>query len=64
MTPQAAGDAGSNAAAIIVNEGRVLLVRRNIREGQLSGQFPAGELEPGELSSAAAARETLSTTRS
>lgn len=45
------------AAAIIVDEGRVLMVRRNVKEGSLSWQFPAGEVEPGETNEQAAARE-------
>lgn len=45
------------AAAIIVEDGRLLLVRRNLSEGQLSWQFPAGEVEPGETDEAAAVRE-------
>lgn len=46
------------AAAIVVNEGRVLMVRRRVSEGQLSWQFPAGEVEPGEAREDAAVRET------
>lgn len=46
------------AAAIVVHEGRVLMVRRRVNEGQLSWQFPAGEVEPGESREAAAVRET------
>ncbi|MET8324656.1 NUDIX hydrolase [Streptomyces sp. NPDC005181] len=46
------------AAAIVVNEGRVLMVRRRVSEGQLSWQFPAGEVEPGEARDDAAVRET------
>lgn len=46
------------AAAIIVQDGRVLLVQRRVKEGSLSWQFPAGEVEPGESPSAAAVRET------
>ncbi|WP_327284627.1 NUDIX hydrolase [Streptomyces sp. NBC_01205] len=46
------------AAAVVVHEGRVLLVRRRVAEGQLSWQFPAGKVEPGETGEAAAARET------
>jgi 8-oxo-dGTP diphosphatase len=46
------------AAAIIVQDGRVLLVQRRVKEGSLSWQFPAGEVEPGESSGAAAVRET------
>jgi 8-oxo-dGTP pyrophosphatase MutT (NUDIX family) len=37
---------------------RVLLVRRRVAEGRLSWQFPAGKVEPGESSEAAAVRET------
>lgn len=47
------------AAAIIVADGRVLLVRRRAKEGRLSWQFPAGEVEPGETAEQAAVRETL-----
>ena len=46
------------AAAIIVQDGRVLLVQRRVKEGSLSWQFPAGEVEPGESAGAAAVRET------
>lgn len=45
------------AAAVIVDEGRVLLVRRRVAEGRLSWQFPAGKVEPGESGAAAAVRE-------
>lgn len=45
-------------AAIIVDGARVALVRRRIAEGELSWQFPAGELHPGEHPTAGAARET------
>lgn len=34
------------AAAVVVHEGRVLMVRRRVSEGRLSWQFPAGEVEP------------------
>lgn len=34
------------------------MVRRRISEGQLSWQFPAGEIEEGETSEQAAVRET------
>jgi 8-oxo-dGTP diphosphatase len=44
--------------AVIVDKGRVLMVRRRVREGDLSWQFPAGELEPGESFDATAIRET------
>lgn len=46
------------AAAVIINDGQVLLVRRRVKEGSLSWQFPAGEVEPGEAGDAAAVRET------
>lgn len=59
MTQQATNDVASIAAAIIVDDGRVLLVRRKVTEGQLSWQFPAGEVEPGESDTDAAVRETL-----
>lgn len=47
------------AAAVTVNDGRVLLVRRRVEEGRLSWQFPAGKVEPGESDDVAAVRETL-----
>src|SRR5215470_3694132 len=46
------------AAAVIVHEGKLLLVRRRISEGTLSWQFPAGAVEPGETPTDAAIRET------
>lgn len=46
------------AAAVIVQDGRVLLVRRRVSEGSLSWQFPAGAVEPGESAEEAAVRET------
>ncbi|WP_405677778.1 NUDIX hydrolase [Streptomyces sp. NBC_00868] len=46
------------AAAIVVHEGRMLMVRRRVSEGRLSWQFPAGEVEPGEAREDAAVRET------
>lgn len=45
------------AAAVIVKGGRVLLVRRRVKEGTLSWQFPAGEVEAGESAGEAAVRE-------
>jgi 8-oxo-dGTP diphosphatase len=50
------------AAAVIVKDGRVLLVRRRVKEGSLSWQFPAGEMEEGELAGTAAVRETYEET--
>jgi 8-oxo-dGTP diphosphatase len=46
------------SAAVIAAGGRVLLVRRRVAEGELSWQFPAGEVEPGESPEQAAVRET------
>ncbi|OKJ16846.1 NUDIX hydrolase [Kitasatospora sp. CB01950] len=46
------------AAAIVVQGGRVLMVQRRIAEGELSWQFPAGEIEAGETPEEAAVRET------
>lgn len=46
------------AAAVIVHDGRVLLIRRAMEEGSLRWQFPAGKVELGETAEAAAARET------
>lgn len=51
------------AAAIIVRDDRVLMIRRRVREGELSWQFPAGAIEPGETAEEAAVRETLEETR-
>lgn len=46
------------SAAIIVDEGRVLMVRRRVKEGELMWQFPAGAIEDGESAEDAAVRET------
>ncbi|GAA3887940.1 NUDIX hydrolase [Streptomyces sedi] len=46
------------SAGIVVAEGRVLLVRRRVSEGELSWQFPAGKIEAGETVEEAAVRET------
>ncbi|MFJ4337321.1 NUDIX hydrolase [Streptomyces sp. NPDC088915] len=58
MTNQNADERPGIAAAIVVNQGCVLMVRRRVSEGQLSWQFPAGEVEPGEAREDAAVRET------
>ena len=58
MTNENTDERPGIAAAIVVNEGRVLMVRRRFSEGQLSWQFPAGEVEPGEAREDAAVRET------
>ncbi|MFF8829302.1 NUDIX hydrolase [Streptomyces sp. NPDC015131] len=50
------------SAAIIVDQSRVLMVRRRISEGELMWQFPAGGIEAGESPEEAAVRETLEET--
>lgn len=45
------------AAAVVVQDGRVLMVRRRVREGDLLWQFPAGHIEDGETPEQAAVRE-------
>ncbi|MFJ2399826.1 NUDIX hydrolase [Streptomyces xanthochromogenes] len=46
------------SAAIIVQDGKALMVRRRISEGELMWQFPAGAIEEGEIAEEAAVRET------
>jgi 8-oxo-dGTP diphosphatase len=55
---QSADRSPAIAAAVIVHEGRALLVRRRVGEGTLIWQFPAGAVEDGETAEAAAVRET------
>jgi 8-oxo-dGTP diphosphatase len=50
------------SAAIIVSDGKVLMVRRAVKEGELMWQFPAGAIEDGETAEQAAVRETLEET--
>lgn len=50
------------AAAIVVRDGAVLMVRRRMKEGELSWQFPAGEIEAGETAQDAAVREAAEET--
>jgi 8-oxo-dGTP diphosphatase len=57
MTQSSAAERAPVAASIIVADGRVLMVRRRIKEGELSWQFPAGEVEVGESPDDAAVRE-------
>jgi 8-oxo-dGTP diphosphatase len=45
------------ASAVITHKGKVLLVRRRVKERSLSWQFPGGEVEPGESAGHAAVRE-------
>lgn len=53
-----AEDRPAVAAAVVIWNCRVLLIRRRVVEGELSWQFPAGKVEPGESREAAAVRET------
>lgn len=55
---ESSGTGPAIAAAVIVERNKVLLVRRQIAEGSLSWQFPAGKVEPGETPERAAERET------
>jgi 8-oxo-dGTP diphosphatase len=50
------------AAAVIVQDRHVLLVRRRVAEGSLSWQLPGGKIGPGESAEDAAVRETLEET--
>ncbi|MCT9932483.1 NUDIX hydrolase [Planotetraspora sp. A-T 1434] len=50
------------AAAVIVEDGRLLLIRRRVSEGSLSWSFPSGAVEAGESGEQAAVRETLEET--
>lgn len=57
MSDQTPDEQPAIAAAVIVHDGRVLLVKRRVKEGTLSWQFPAGAIEPGESPTDAAERE-------
>lgn len=50
------------SAAIIVDRQWVLMVKRRVTEGELSWQFPAGGIEPGETPGQAAVREAVEET--
>lgn len=58
MTTETTTDKPGISAAIIVDSGKVLMVRRRVSEGELMWQFPAGQIEPGEAAVDAAVRET------
>jgi len=62
VSPQPSDSRPPIAAAVIVHDGRVLLVRRSVAEGSLLWQFPAGEVEAGESTTEAAVRETAEET--
>lgn len=57
-----AADLPGIAAAIVVHDAKVLMVRRRVPEGQLVWQFPAGVIEAGETTGQAAIRETAEET--
>ncbi|MEV5184223.1 NUDIX hydrolase [Streptomyces werraensis] len=62
MTTETTTDKPGISAAIIVSEGKVLMVRRRVGEGELLWQFPAGQIEDGEGAEEAAVRETVEET--
>lgn len=62
MTTETTTEKPGISAAIITQGGRVLMVRRAVKEGKLSWQFPAGGIEEGEAAEEAAVRETLEET--
>ena len=60
--PEVTAEKPAIAAAVIVQEGRLLLVQRRVSEGSLSWQLPAGAVEHGETFAEAAVRETAEET--
>jgi 8-oxo-dGTP diphosphatase len=62
MTTETTTEKPGISAAIITKDGKVLMVRRAVKEGKLSWQFPAGGIEAGEVAEEAAVRETLEET--
>ncbi|ONK09471.1 NUDIX hydrolase [Streptomyces sp. MP131-18] len=62
MTDQTTEEKPGISAGIVVQGGRVLMVRRRVKEGELSWQFPAGGIEASETAEEAAVRETLEET--
>jgi 8-oxo-dGTP diphosphatase len=62
MTTETTTERRGISAAVIVKDGRVLMVRRRVSEGELLWQFPAGRIEPGEAAEDAAVRETVEET--
>lgn len=57
MSTTAPDEQPAIAAAVIVHDGKVLLVKRRVSEGSLSWQFPAGAVEKDETPADAAVRE-------
>jgi 8-oxo-dGTP diphosphatase len=51
-------DGPAIAASIVIDDRRVLLIRRRVPEGDLLWTFPAGKVEAGESGEQAAVRET------
>lgn len=47
------------AAAVVVHDRRLLLIRRRVAEGSLSWTLPSGKVEAGESPQQAAVREAL-----
>jgi 8-oxo-dGTP diphosphatase len=62
MTTETTTEKPGISAAVIVDQGKVLMVRRRVSEGELMWQFPAGAIEPGEAAEVAAVRETVEET--
>ncbi|MET9150027.1 NUDIX domain-containing protein [Streptomyces griseoflavus] len=62
MTTETTTNKPGISAAIIVADGKVLMVRRRVSEGELMWQFPAGAIEDGEAAEEAAVRETVEET--
>ncbi|MFE8990490.1 NUDIX hydrolase [Streptomyces collinus] len=62
MTTETTTEKPGISAAVIVKDGRVLMVRRRVSESELMWQFPAGQIEPGETAEDAAVRETVEET--
>ncbi|WP_037606535.1 NUDIX hydrolase [Streptacidiphilus rugosus] len=62
VTEQSATEQQGVAVAVVVSNGKVLLVRRRVTEGELSWQFPGGGIEDDESPAEAAARETYEET--
>ncbi|AKZ60276.1 putative MutT-like protein, oxidative damage repair protein [Streptomyces ambofaciens ATCC 23877] len=53
------GSGGTVAGAVVVEGGRVLLIRRRVAVGELLWTFPSGKVEQAESVRSAAAREAM-----